>query len=226
MWILTTALLLTVSLLATGRSSANGLPAGVHRMLDADGIPSFSDAPLDRRTGLRTRYLSDYGRKPAVAWCRGVDTATIETRGQRLLPAFYRVAAQHGLDPQLLRAVARVESCFSPDAVSRAGAEGLMQLMPATARSLGVSDSFDVAHNLEGGATYLAGLLTRYQDDLALALAAYNAGPGNVDRYQGIPPFPETNRYIEKVQRHYARYRRLSESGAGSAAAAPNEKRS
>jgi soluble lytic murein transglycosylase-like protein len=107
---------------------------------------------------------------------------------------------RHGLSEQLLNAVIQVESGGDPHAVSQAGARGLMQLMPQTATMLGVSDSFDARMNLDGGARYLSSLLDRYDGDLDRALGAYNAGPGAVDRYNGVPPYPETQRYVEKVR--------------------------
>jgi len=108
-------------------------------------------------------------------------------------------AQRHGLDPILLTALAEAESGFDPRAVSSKGAEGLLQLMPATARRFGVRDSFDPAQNVEGGAQYLKWLLERFSGDEQLALAGYNAGEGAVAQYQGIPPFPETQRYVVRI---------------------------
>lgn len=110
-----------------------------------------------------------------------------------------RAAQRHGVDPVLLTAMAAVESGFDPLAVSHKGAEGLLQLMPETARRFGVADSFDPDQNVDGGARYLDWLLTRFSGDEQLALAGYNAGEGAVDRYQGIPPFPETENYVVRV---------------------------
>ena len=112
-------------------------------------------------------------------------------------------ARRHGLDPALVRAVVAVESGFQPEAVSPKGAKGLMQLMPATARELGVADPFDAAANLDGGSRYLRSLLARYEGDLAKALAAYNAGMGAVARHRGVPPYAETRRYVQKVLGRY-----------------------
>ena len=113
------------------------------------------------------------------------------------------VARRHGLDPALVLAVASVESGFQPKAVSPKGAQGLMQLMPATASSLGVADAFDPETNLEGGSRYLAELIALYGGDLTKALAAYNAGPGAVKRHGGVPPYQETRAYVKKVLERY-----------------------
>jgi soluble lytic murein transglycosylase-like protein len=118
------------------------------------------------------------------------------------------VARSVGIDRSLLAAVVDSESSFNPRAVSPVGAKGLMQLMAGTAQSMGVSDVFDPSQNLMGGAKYLKGLLDRYGGSLPLALAAYNAGPGAVDRYQGIPPYAETQTYVQRVLAAVQRYQR------------------
>jgi len=108
-------------------------------------------------------------------------------------------ARAYGVDPRLIVAVARRESRFNPNAVSRVGACGLMQLMPATARLLGISDIFDVRQNVFGGTQYLRMLLDSYHGDLNLTLAAYNAGPAAVQKYNGVPPFRETRAYVASI---------------------------
>ncbi len=119
--------------------------------------------------------------------------------------AIRAAAERHGLAPDLLRAVVRVESNFDPRAVSAKGAMGLMQLMPETARELGVSRPFDIHQNLNGGARYLRQMLDRFGGDLRLALAAYNAGPAAVERHEGEVPFAETRDYVRRVLRGFAR---------------------
>lgn len=128
---------------------------------------------------------------------------------------------QHDLDVDLLASVVRAESGGNPHAVSRAGAQGLMQLMPKTAADLGVGDSFAPGANINGGTAYLDALLKKYHDNLALALAAYNAGPATVDRWHGIPPYHETRAYVARVIHEFNR-RYAARLAAGSTAVAIN----
>ena len=131
-----------------------------------------------------------------------------------------RAGAQHNIDADLLASVVQAESNGNARAVSRAGAEGLMQLMPGTASQLGVRNSFAPEENIGGGTAYLDALLTRYHDDIALATAAYNAGPAAVDRYRGIPPYAETRAYVARVIREFNRRKRAAQAAHASLMAA------
>ena len=121
------------------------------------------------------------------------------TTSAELEAIFKKAADTYDVPEELLKAMAKAESGFNPDAVSKCGAQGIMQLMPATARALGVTDPFDPEQNIMGGAKYISDKIKAYDGDITLALAAYNAGPGNVAKYGGVPPFAETQNYIKKI---------------------------
>jgi len=127
-----------------------------------------------------------------------------------------RAGANHNLDVDLLASVVGAESGGNIHAVSRAGAQGLMQLMPGTAAQLGVTDSFRADQNINGGTAYLDALLVRYHEHLALALAAYNAGPAAVDKYHGVPPYRETRIYVARVIREFNRRKQLERASESS----------
>ncbi|WP_043739579.1 lytic transglycosylase domain-containing protein [Thioalkalivibrio nitratireducens] len=156
-----------------------------------------------RQQGQALTLIATYGRPTASVRCR--------LRAEDVMPVgsgpydaiIVQEALARDLDPVLVKSVIWVESCFDPQAVSRVGAHGLMQLMPATAVELGVTDRFDPEQNIRGGVAYLYRMLNRFDQQLDLALAAYNAGPGAVERYNGIPPFRETRNYVERVNAHY-----------------------
>lgn len=123
-------------------------------------------------------------------------------------PHIKSVCSEYGLDHRLVKALIRAESRFDHHAISPQGAIGLMQLMPSTARDMGVKDPFDPEENIKGGVRYLKYLLKRFNNDVTLALAAYNAGPETVKRYGSVPPYNETKEYLKKVLEFYSQYKR------------------
>ena len=161
-----------------------------YRRVDEDGVTHITDSPSDSRFTVMPGFSGT-----ASGWLK-VPTG-------RMGPAFSReireTAERYGVDSALVEAVIRVESAFNPWAVSRKGAQGLMQLMPQTASALGVKDSFNPRQNIDGGVRHLRYLLDRYPGNIEWALAAYNAGERAVDSYGGIPPYPETQQYVQKV---------------------------
>lgn len=168
----------------------------VYQYTDESGRTIFSDRKKHDAKLVKTVY---YGRPTAKVSCVGDDSTKMAQRLKRYQPIIDKYSTENKLSPALVKAVIRTESCFDRKAVSRVGARGLMQLMPATATSLGVTDSFDAEQNIRGGTRYLRLMLDRFDQDQKLALAAYNAGPGAVEKYDGIPPYRETIDYVEKV---------------------------
>ena len=138
--------------------------------------------------------------------CMGLTPKAVALRADQYREMIYALSDQYDINAQLIKAVITEESCFNNLALSKVGAQGLMQLMPDTASWLKVNDPHDPAENLRAGVRYLAALHKEFES-LELALAAYNAGPGNVRRYKGVPPFAETQAYISKVQANYRRYK-------------------
>lgn len=164
-----------------------------------DGVRSFSDRKP--ASGSYTR-IPKQGRPTATASCAGLTEPLMQKRAAAFAPIIEKASAKHGLEARLVSAVIRVESCYDKRAVSRSGARGLMQLMPATARDLGVHDSFDAEQNIDGGVRYLARMLERFKD-LRLGLAAYNAGPETVEAFQDVPPYPDTVSYVTRILKLY-----------------------
>ncbi len=167
---------------------------------DAYGRTYFSDTPQHEGFS-RYRPKSDYELRNAA------HEPGISSRATRAYdPAIKRASREHGVSAALVKAVIAAESGFDRFAVSRKGAQGLMQLMPDTARDLGVDDALDPWQNIDGGTRYLGKMIDRFPDELALAVAAYNAGPEAVTRHQGVPPFDETRSYVQRVLRYYKKY--------------------
>lgn len=177
--------------------------ADIYKYEDRSGKLYFTDRPMK---GSRYRLLSHIktNQKKRSSGSR-IDTASTERNRQRYAPLIQEVARKVRLNPALLHAVIRAESAYDPRALSRTGARGLMQLMPETAKRYGVYDSWDPKSNITGGATYLRDLLVMFDNDLRLALAAYNAGENAVKRYGNqVPPYPETQTYVSRVLQLYS----------------------
>jgi soluble lytic murein transglycosylase-like protein len=169
---------------------------GIFAFTDSSGVVHYSNVPADQRFQL---LLAE----PRSAASPPLPQSTFLDRSAAYVHLIKGAAQTNRLEPALVTAVMLAESGGDPRAVSKRGARGLMQLMPATARRYGVSDVFDPEQNIGAGSRYLRDLVERYQNDLQLVLAAYNAGPEAVDRQGGIPPFRETLEYVPRVLQIY-----------------------
>lgn len=186
------------SLLATTSFSF----ADIYKYEDTDGVVHFTDSPTDRRFKIFMRDIQK-DRKLRTNFGFG----NLSRNPAEFESIINSCANEFGVDKSLVKAVIHAESGYNPNAVSRKGAAGLMQLMPSTAQGLKVADSFNPADNIRGGVRYLRFLLDTFKGDVSLALAAYNAGMTKVAKYGGIPPYDETRNYVSKVlnyQRNYA----------------------
>jgi len=175
-----------------------------------DGIRHYTSArptQLASIQGLRTIRYSYIETCYACALNPGVNFGAVRLNTSAYSTEIAAAAREFGVDEAVVRAIIHAESAYNPTALSRAGAQGLMQLMPATARRFGVSDSFDATQNIRGGVQYLSWLLKRFNGNLQLAAAGYNAGEGAVDRHGGVPPYSETQRYVQRVGVLADRYR-------------------
>ncbi|NKZ38092.1 lytic transglycosylase domain-containing protein [Oleiagrimonas citrea] len=203
------------------------LRGAVYKVVHADGSIEYTNVrPRGKKARhARTRTLFTY-----IATCAAcdvhsrIDWSRVPLRLSVYASAIRLAASRYGVDPALLRAIIHAESAFNPRAVSAKGAQGLMQLMPATASDMGVHDAFDATQNIEGGARYLAQLLKTFNGDDRLAAAAYNAGPDAVQKYGGVPPYAETKVYVQRVTTLHRRYRQamqhndaVASAGAGHA---------
>lgn len=167
--------------------------ADIYRYDDEDGVVHFTDAPTDKKFKIFLRDL----RKDRQLRTRFRFAANANP--QEYEQIIMTTSAKYGVSAELVKAVIQAESGYNPNAVSRAGATGLMQLMPGTAKHLKVSDSFDPRQNVDGGVRYLKFLLDTFKGDVTLALAAYNAGLNKVAKFGGVPPYEETRTYVSRV---------------------------
>ena len=181
------------------RSETNYLEVDGDAVARVETIPDLPETPEDSAIVAKT---------PVAATEVAPVTALTKAEMREMLA---HAGGEHNIDADLLASVVRAESGGQVRAVSRTGAKGLMQLMPGTAGELGVHDAFRPDENIAGGTAYLDSLLTRYHDNLALALAAYNAGPGAVDKYHGVPPYRETRAYVARVIREFNRRKQMAQ---------------
>lgn len=180
--------------------SVTSARADIYRYEDDEGIVHFTDAPTDKRFKIFMRDLKkDKQLRTKLQLASSVNPAEYEQ-------IISSCATKYGVNPSLIKAVIHAESGYNPNAVSCKGASGLMQLMPGTARSLKVSNSFDPKDNVEGGVKYLRFLLDTFRGDVSLAVAAYNAGLNKVARYGGVPPYNETRTYVNRVLSYMQSY--------------------
>lgn len=194
------AALLVLSAAVAGLTGPAG--AQVYRYTDENGITVLTDVKPAAGRYRDVRNVGCYG-----TCIEGVDWSATPLRTADYADEVRAAAEVHGVDAALVRAIMHAESWFDAGAVSHAGAEGLMQLMPATQQRFGVTDPFDPVANIAAGTAYLAELLALFDGDWELAVAAYNAGPTAVTRYGGVPPYAETEEYLRRVRILRARYR-------------------
>ena len=171
-----------------------GVDADIYTYIDSEGVVHFTNVPTSNNYKL---YIREKSKK------------ILRRSNNRSFDGIIKKAQQkYGVDFSLIKAVIKVESGFNPKAVSKKGAKGLMQIMPSNFKSLAVKNPFDPSQNIMGGTLYLQRLFIKYKNKLPLVLAAYNAGPQAVDKYNRIPPYKETQRYVRKVMRTYSQYKK------------------
>ena len=181
--------------------------AQVYKFVDENGVVNFTNIAPPTGQDFQVLRFPCYASDPR---CRSVSWEKVALNTQSFQAEIQKAASSNGVDTALIRAIIHAESAYQVDAVSPKGAQGLMQLMPQTAKMLQVNDAFNPASNIDGGARYLADLLDLFEGDVTLAAAAYNAGPGAVEKYGGVPPYEETREYVRRIN---ILNRRYSEAG-------------
>lgn len=194
--------ILTTTLFIILISSPGISLADIYKYEDSEGVIHFTDTPTDRRFKI---FMRDIQKDKRLRTNFGL--SRISRNPAEFDQIINSCSSEFGVDRSLVKAVIHAESGYNPNAVSSKGAAGLMQLMPSTAQDLKVANSFNPSENIRGGVRYLRFLLDTFKGDVTLALAAYNAGLGNVAKHGGVPPYEETRNYVSKVlnyQRNYA----------------------
>jgi len=182
--------------------------ADIYQFTDDDGVVHYTNVPERKgKAAWKRLYHVDKSGKPTAHEVEEPDENEDPKREQPFTPFIKEAAQLYSLPEAFLRAIVLVESNFTADVISEAGAMGLMQLMPETAKDMGVFDGFDPRQNVLGGARFLRVLANRFQGDLVLTVAAYNAGPGAVEHYRGVPPYEQTRLYVQRVMEHYYAFR-------------------
>jgi len=180
------------------------LLAEVYKFTDKDGIVHYTNVRPGGQQKVTTFAFPCYASDPK---CNQLDWEKIPLNRNAFREAIQIAAEEYSVDDALIRAIIHAESAYQPEALSPKGAQGLMQLMPATQAELQVVDVFDPVSNIDGGTLYLSRLLGQFDQNVELAAAAYNAGPGAVREYGGVPPYKETKEYVRRIKILYRRYR-------------------
>lgn len=194
-------IVLLILVVLAGTVTWSAARADIYRYEDSDGVVHFTDAPTDKRFKV---YMRDIKRDRKLRTTFKLAGCVRDPR--EFEPIINQCALEYGVDKSLVKAVIHAESGYNPNALSRKGASGLMQLMPQTARDLRVGNSFDPRENIRAGVRYLRFLLDTFRGDVSLALAAYNAGMAKVARYGGVPPYQETRTYVDRVLSYQKSY--------------------
>jgi soluble lytic murein transglycosylase-like protein len=190
-------------LLLAGMGPGSMLHAEIYKYTDEDGMVNYTNIKPANQRNVKTFSFPCYVSDPK---CQQLDWERIPLNRQAFSDVIQASAEVFTIDESLIRAIIHAESAYQPEALSPQGAQGLMQLMPATQKELQIENVFDPVSNIEGGTRYLAGLMKEFDQNIELAAAAYNAGPGAVRKYGGIPPYKETREYVRRVKILYRRY--------------------